>query len=70
MTCTTERARYAALTRHRSADDPDVEAARRDFTAAHLSDYITKTVAAGGPLTAAQRDQLAVLLRGGGTDAA
>jgi len=42
----------------------------RDYAAAKLEDYITRTVNAAPPLTPAQRDQLAMLLRGGGPDAA
>ena len=64
-TWTIERARLASLTRSRSADDPDLLAARRDLRAARLEEYISKTLAAAPPLSDAQRDRLALLLRGG-----
>ena len=60
------RGRVAALSRSRTADDPDLQGARRDLRAARLADYITRTVAAAPPLTAEQRDQLTLLLRGDG----
>lgn len=59
------RGRVAALSRSRTADDPDLQGARRDLRAARLADYITRTVAEAPPLTADQRDTLATLLRGG-----
>lgn len=62
---THERARIAALTRSRSADDPDLVNARRNLKAERLADYITRVVDAAPPLTPAQRDRLALLLRGG-----
>ncbi len=65
---TTPRARVGALTRSRPADDPDLLAARQDLRVARLADYITRTVDAAPPLTADQRDRLAALLRGGGSD--
>lgn len=63
MSWTHERARVASLTRSRTPDDPDLVAARRNLRAARLEDYIRRTVAAAPPLTAEQRDRLAVLLR-------
>lgn len=63
---TTPRARVAALSRSRTADDPDMIDARRDLRAARLADYITRTVDAAPPLTAEQRDRLALLLTAGG----
>ena len=65
---THERARIAALTRSRTSDDPDLEDARRNLRAARLEDYIRTTVDAAPPLSADQRDRLALLLRGGGND--
>lgn len=62
-TWTSERARYASLTRSRSADDPDLLDARRNLRALKLEEYIKEQVAAAPPLTEAQRDRLAVLLR-------
>ena len=64
MSWTTERARVASLSRSRTPDDPDLVAARRNLRAARLEDYIRRTVDAAPPLTAEQRDRLAVLLRG------
>ncbi len=62
---THERARVAALGRHRDADDPVVVSARRDLRAARAEDYIRRLVDAAPPLTAEQRDRLAVLLKAG-----
>ncbi len=67
---THHRARVASLTRSRTPDDPDLIEARRDLKAERLADYITRTVDAAPPLTPAQRDRLALQLRGdGGPDA-
>jgi hypothetical protein len=41
-----------------------------EIRAARLADYIRRTVDAAPPLSAEQRDRLALLLRGGGTDGA
>ncbi len=68
MSWTTERARVASLTRSRAADDPDLLAARRNLREQRLADYITRTVAAAPPLTGAQRDRLALLLRAAPSD--
>jgi len=43
-------------------DSHDLE---RDYAAERLADYITRTVEQAPPLSPAQRDQLATLLRGG-----
>jgi hypothetical protein len=72
---TNERARVAALSRARSADDPVLLDARRDLRASRLEDYIARTVAEAPPLTEEQRSRLVVLLQApsatpGGTDAA
>jgi hypothetical protein len=64
-TWTSERARVASLTRSRTPDDPDLIEARRNLRAERLALYITRVVDAAPPLTAAQRDRLALLLRGG-----
>ncbi len=40
-------------------------AARANLAAAKIEDYIEKVVAEAPPLTPAQRDKLALLLRGG-----
>jgi hypothetical protein len=52
----------AAHVRHGTATPPQVAA---DLAAARLALYITKIVDAAPPLSAAQRDKLALLLRGG-----
>lgn len=64
MTWTHERARVASLSRCRTDNDPDLLAARRDLRAARLEDYISKTLGCAPPLTAEQRERLALLLRG------
>lgn len=64
MSWTQDRARVASLTRSRTPDDPDLIAARRSLRAERLAMYIRRTVDAAPPLTAEQRDRLAVLLRG------
>lgn len=58
-----ERARVASLSRSRTPDDPDLIAARGALAAERLAAYIEKTVAEAPPLTSAQRDRLALLLR-------
>jgi hypothetical protein len=45
---------------------PDVDTIDRDFAAAKLEQYIERIVSEAPPLTSAQRDRLALLLRGGG----
>ena len=62
MSWTQERARVAALTRSRTADDPDLLGARRNLAAARLADYIRRTVDAAPPLTQQQRAALTLLL--------
>ena len=59
-----DRARLAALTRHRGAGDPDVETARRDWVATRLADHIRHVIAEGPALTDQQRDELVELVRG------
>jgi len=59
------RARIAALSRDRSPDDPEIEAARRDLRAARIEQELQKAVAGWPPLTDEQIDRLAGLLRGG-----
>lgn len=65
-TWTHHRARVASLSRSRADDDPDLVAARRNLKAERLADYIERTVDAAPMLDAAQRDRLALLLRGAG----
>ena len=62
---THERARVAALSRDRSADDPELIEARRNLRAERMAEYIRKTVDAAPPLSVEQRERLALLLRGG-----
>lgn len=63
MSARTIQAKLAAEVRYRPEEDhSDL---RRDHAAAKLADYITKVVHSAPPLTAEQRDRLAVLLRGG-----
>ncbi len=64
-TWTHERARVASLTRSRTPDDPELADARRNLRAERLAEHIRKAVDSAPPLTAEQRDRLAVLLRGG-----
>ena len=66
MSWTSERARVASLSRSRAADDPHLVGARRDLRAERLADYVAKVVAQAPPLTPAQRDRVAALLRAGG----
>ena len=67
-TWTHERARIASLSRSRTANDPDLIEARRNLRAERLALRITEVVDAAPPLTAEQRDRLALLLRGGGSN--
>lgn len=57
------RGRVASLSRSRPATDPDLIDARRDLAAEKLAAYVAKTVADAPPLTDAQRDRIAALLR-------
>jgi len=57
------RARIAALNRHHPQDQKTIDLAR-DFKAERLAEYIERVVDAAPPLTQAQRDNLAILLRG------
>ena len=70
MSWTVDRARVAALTRSRKSDDPELISARQNLRASRLEDYIKRTVDAAPPLTAEQRDRLALLLRTPAGDAA
>ena len=63
------RGRVASLSRSRSANDPDLIEARRALAAEKLAAYVSKTVAEAPPLTDAQRDRIAALLRPAGGDA-
>jgi len=65
MSWTAERARVASLSRFRTPDDPDLAKARLDLRAECLAEHVAKVVAEAPPLTPAQRDRIAILLRGG-----
>ncbi len=69
VSLTHTRARVAALSRSRQPDDPDLVDAKLDLREQKLAQYIARVVDAAPPLSATQRDRLAALLRGGGTDA-
>lgn len=57
------QATHAAQVRHHP--EADSTERRRDLAASRLADYIARVVDAAPPLTPAQRDRLALLLRGG-----
>jgi hypothetical protein len=63
MSFTHERARVAALSRSRTPDDPELLDARRNMRTESLAAHIARVVAEAPPLTAEQRDRLALLLR-------
>jgi hypothetical protein len=61
-----QRAKLAALSRHRP-NDPETAQASRDFAAMRLEDYIRRVMDEAPPLTDGQRSRLAMqLLRGAG----
>ncbi len=62
MRWTHDRARVARLSQIRQADDPLLQAARRDLRASRAEDYIRKVVNEAPPLTPAQTARLAALL--------
>ncbi len=64
MSWTHARARLAATRRHHP--DADTSLLERDLRAARAEAYIKRLVDGAPPLTPDQRDQLALLLRGGG----
>ena len=55
----------ARESRRSGPKSPRLPDLRRDLAAAKLADYIKRTLEAAPDLTAAQRDRLALLLRGG-----
>ncbi|EFD51957.1 hypothetical protein HMPREF0569_1187 [Micrococcus luteus SK58] len=63
MSWTAERARVASLSRSRTPDDPELLDARRNLAAERLALYVARVVAEAPPLTDAQRDRIAALLR-------
>ena len=62
MSWTHDRARVAALSRSRLADDPDLADARRDLRVSRAEEYIRELVDAAPPLTDEQRHRLSTLL--------
>ncbi len=64
-TWTQERARVAGLSRDRAPDDPELLTARLNLRAERLAAHVEKIVAQAPPLTSAQRDRIAALLRSG-----
>jgi hypothetical protein len=69
MSWTKQRSQIAVISRaikrgERPADDPALDDAKRDFTAARLEQHIEKALAAAPPLSDEQRTRLAELLRG------
>lgn len=62
MGWTRERAKVAALKRHRAPDDPDVLDAERDLTVARAEDYIRAVVASAPPLRPDDVERLRALL--------
>lgn len=65
MSWTSERARVASLSRSRTPDDPELISARDRLKAARRELYIEKVLSEAPTLTPAQRDEIAMLLRGG-----
>lgn len=61
-TWTHERARIAALSRSRAADDPEIVDARRNMRAERLAQHVAEVVAKAPPLTKEQRQRIAALL--------
>lgn len=62
-TWTHHRAKVAALSRDRAADDPDLIAARQNLKAARLEEYVRRVVAEAPPLPPEQAERIASLLR-------
>lgn len=58
-----ERARIAALSRSRQADDPELVAARRNLKVLRLEEHIESVLGKAPALTDEQRSKLAELLR-------
>lgn len=64
-----EKASVAGLTSRLGADNPRVQAARRDYRALALEDHIREELEKAPPLTSMQRAKLAALLRPASTEA-
>jgi hypothetical protein len=61
------QARYAALTRDRDPDDPELIEARRAFAFARFEGQVSDLVANFPPLTEAQCQRIAAMLKAGAT---
>lgn len=57
------RSRLATHSRYRPDDTETADELRRDYRAARLAEYISRTLAAAPPLTPEQRERLALLLQ-------
>ena len=57
------RGRVAALSRDRAPDDPELLDERLSLRAERLADHVQRVVSQAPPLTEAQRDRIAALLR-------
>lgn len=62
----TKRAKVGGLSRSRPPNDPELVDARQDLVVERLVELATEVLAK--PLTAAQRDRVALLLDGGGAE--
>ncbi len=60
------RAKVGALSRSRTPDDPEFVDAKRNLRAANLEQHIERVLAEAPPLTPAQRDRIATLVKSGG----
>jgi len=60
------RGKVAGLSRTREPDDPELLDARQAMRAARIADYVKGEVAKFPPLTAEQRERIALILIGGG----
>ena len=60
------RARVASLSRDRAPNDPEILAERQAMQAERLAEHVARVVAQAPPLSPAQRERIAALLRAGG----
>lgn len=60
------RGKVAGLSRKREPNDPELQDARQALRAARIAEYVRHEVAKFPPLTAEQREKIALLLIGGG----
>ena len=65
-TWTSQRARVAALSRSRNANDPELVTAKLNLKAARLESHISRIIAEAPPLNIEQRARIAALLTVGG----